>query len=207
MKQTAASQKNTPISVLIADDDRLILSTMQSGLVDAGFEVGKVENGNDALDYCLKYQPNLAILDIEMPDMSGLRVAEQLVSQTSIPFMFLTAYDTNANVNTAKDMGAIGFMVKPLAINQMIPEIQIALERDAETKQLLKSETGLKASLEKSKHINMVVGVIMERYRLTSQEAFEQIRNLARSERKTLLDVATEITSAESILIKFRPKH
>jgi AmiR/NasT family two-component response regulator len=206
MKQTSQSISKKSASILIADDDRLILVTMKSGLVGAGFEVEIVENGKDALHYCSQNEPDLVILDIEMPGVSGLNVAEYLTQHTSIPFVIFTAYDTDDYVDTAIALGAIGFLVKPLAINQLVPEIKVLLERAAESKKLHQSETGLKVSLQNSKLINLAVGVIMERYRLTAQDAFEQIRKMARSERKKLVDVATEISEAKSTLHKFKPK-
>jgi len=189
--------------ILIADDDRLVLATLSSGIKDAGFEVITASNGIDALSLCLEKNPDLAMLDIDMPGMSGLKVAENLAKKSNVAFMFLSAYGGEEFVNIAKVSGAIGFLVKPMIIEQILPEINIALERAAELKKLHVDEQKLKASLHNTQDINIAVGIIMERYHLSSDDAFEKIRAVSRSERTKIIDKAREISKAANFLNQF----
>jgi len=192
--------------ILLADDDRLVLSTMSSGLEDAGFRVIRAENGKDALDLCIEKKPDLAILDINMPQMSGMKVAEYLTEKTSVPFMFLTAYNGEEFVTAAKDMGAIGFLLKPMVVEQVVPEIKVALGRALELKESRASEDKLRKALHTVQDINIAVGIVMERYHVNSDQAFNKIRSVARSERRKLVDVACDITEAVSLLNQFNLK-
>ena len=81
-----------PPKILLADDDRLSLVNLYNGLKDANFKAFKAENGSQAIEIGLRECPDLAVLDIKMPDMSGFDVAHRLYTEKQIPFIFLTAY-------------------------------------------------------------------------------------------------------------------
>ena len=178
--------------ILVAEDERLLLVMLANSLEAAGYSVLKAENGKDALQLCFDNQPDLAILDINMPKMSGLKVGEQLKLHTDIPFMFLTAYSGEDFVENANLMGAIGFLVKPLLLEQILPEIKFQIENIRDKNERNKSEEKMKQALESNKNINLAVGILMERYHLDADTAFEKIRSLSRSKRCKIHQIAQE---------------
>ena len=78
--------------ILIVDDDRLILATMSKGLHQAGYEVLQAASGEEAYRIALESKPDLAVLDVRMPNMTGIQLARLLREQTQVPFIFLSAY-------------------------------------------------------------------------------------------------------------------
>jgi AmiR/NasT family two-component response regulator len=186
--------------ILVADDDRLVLATVTSGLRDAGYSVLEASDGTQAVELCAEHAPQLAILDLRMLGMSGLEAAHEIQSKHDTPFMIFSAYGENQMVKDAVDNGALGYLIKPLDVTQMIPSIEAALERASEIKKLKETEFHLNRALNSGRETSTAIGIVMERHQLSSQEAFERLRHLARSQRRKLWEVSAEIVRAADIL-------
>ena len=199
----AASRYATPMTahrILIADDDRLILSTLGQGLRDAGYEVLEASDGKAAVHLCETAQPELAVLDMRMPGLSGIEAARLIRERTKVPFIFLSAYGEHDIVRLAVKEGALGYLVKPVDIPQIVPAIEAALARGADISHLRESEQNLITSLEANRVTSIAVGLIMERYHLDRNTAFEQLRQIARSRQVKVRQVAEELLRAADSL-------
>lgn len=108
--------------VLLADDNRLLLSVLSTVLREAGHEVLPADSGQKALDLLRHRQPDAAILDLYMPLVSGAEVAAQCRS-LDIPFVFISAYDETEISNTASALGARGYLLKPASKAAMISAV------------------------------------------------------------------------------------
>lgn len=190
--------------IVVADDDRLVLYTIAAGLRGAGYEVLEAEEGEQAYRLCVESAPDLALLDVRMPVMSGLEVARRLRLERDTPVLFLSAYGDADTVKQAVDEGALGYLVKPLDNTQIIPAIEAALARAGEIRKLRETEENLSAALKSSREISVAVGLIMERYDLRAEEAFEALRSYARSLRRKISDVAAGIVDG-SVPADIRP--
>ena len=126
--------------ILIVDDDRLVLATLGHGLRDAGYRVSEAAEGAAALALVSREKPDLALLDVRMPDISGVKLAERLAAEHGVPFMFLSAYGDPDIIQRATELGALGYLVKPLDVPQIIPSIEAALARSAQIRSL--TDTG-----------------------------------------------------------------
>jgi response regulator NasT len=186
--------------LLVADDDRLILSTLSAGLQSRGYDVLEAADGEEALQLCGQHEPDLAILDIRMPKQTGIEVAKQLQQTADVPFMFLSAYGDEELVAVAAECGALGYLLKPLDVPQIVPAIEAAMVRAAEIRQLRDSERNLHTALASGRETSAAVGVLMERHKLTGEDAFEMLRQRARSERRKIADVARELIEATETL-------
>ena len=186
--------------ILIVDDDRLVLTTFERGLRGAGYEISTAESGPQALQVCAESPPDLVLLDIRMPEMSGLEVAQRLRRETDVPFVFLSAYDDIEILKQAAEHGALGYLVKPVDMPQVIAAIEAALARAEDIRRLKKTEADLSAALAGDREVSAAVGILMERYRLGEKEAFEALRAHARGERRKLNEVAGQILRAEETL-------
>src|ERR1700739_2133043 len=113
--------------ILVVDDDRLVLATVTHGLAKAGYEIIDADNGDDAILLARQHRPDLALLDIRMEGMSGFDVAAYLRESLQTPFMFLSAFADDATVAQVKALGAVGYLVKPLDISQIVPTVEAAL--------------------------------------------------------------------------------
>lgn len=126
--------------IVVADDNHLTIQALQATVPweEWGFQlVGCAENGIDALSQLSLYHPDIAILDINMPGMTGLEVAKQLLeSKERILFIFLTAYDEFSYAQTALQIGAFDYLLKPLD-NEALKEILLRagekLDRERQT--------------------------------------------------------------------------
>lgn len=178
--------------LLLVEDDMLILRSMGKGLRDAGYRVCEAESADEAIQVCKDAQPDLAILDIRMGELSGLELGHWL-AERDIPFMFLTAYDDESYVREANEAGALGYLVKPVDFPKLIPSLETALARAQELKQLRDSEDKLVSALKTNREISIVVGLLMARHDLTAEQAFERLRQQARQERRKVLEVAQDV--------------
>ncbi|MDD5330383.1 MAG: response regulator [Sulfuricella sp.] len=190
--------------VLIVDDDRLVLATLAKGLRQWGYEVAEASSGEAGLKFALETKPDMVLLDVNMPKMSGLEVARALRAQTSLPFMFLTAYGDSEIVKQAADLGAMGYLVKPVDISQIVPAIEAALARGRELVHLRETETQLSTALASSRETSMAVGILMEREHLDRTAAFELLRDYARSRRRKIGEVAEELLGAIELVNQMR---
>lgn len=175
--------------VLLVEDDRLILYTLSRGLRDAGYEVLEADGGAYALEICRDKKPDLALLDVRMEGLSGLDVAQAL-QQMDVPFLFLSAYDDKEIVDNAVELGALGYLVKPLDIPQILPSLSAALKRANEIRMLRESETNLSKALQNSHDTSIAIGLLMERYDMNAEMAFETLRKYARNQRQKVVTVS-----------------
>ncbi len=115
--------------ILVADDDRLVLSTLCAGLTRAGYRVEAMDNAGDVLSACAADPPDLIVLDYSMPGMSGLEAAKQIRRSSDLPILMLTAYDDVDLVQYAASLGINGYFVKPIDSSQLVPSIELNLMR------------------------------------------------------------------------------
>lgn len=186
--------------ILLVEDDRLVLATMAGGLRDAGHEVLEASNGEAALRLCEEQRPDLVILDVRLPGISGIEIAERLAESCDIPFIFLTAFDDQKIVKSAVELGAMGYLIKPIDLQQLLPAVEAVLGRALDLKQLRDDQGHLRIALAQKRETSMAIGVLMERHGLSADDAFALLRDSARSQRRKVVDLAAEIISASEVL-------
>lgn len=180
--------------LLLVDDDRLVLTTLGSGLQEAGYEVSTVESVEEAeMLLSSGMRPDLAVVDIRMSGQDGLYLARRLRELDHIPFLMLSAYSEPAMIQQASEYGALGYLVKPLDTPQLVPAIEAALSRANEIQGLRETRGQLQAALDAERDINVAIGITMAQQQLPRQQAFEQLRKTARSQRRKLAELAADI--------------
>jgi response regulator NasT len=181
-----------PAHILLVEDDVLILRTLARGLRDAGYRISEAESAEEAMQVCAGDRPDLAVLDIRMPGLSGLELGRRLLER-DIAFLFLSAYDNQEFVQEALQAGALGYLVKPLDVPRIIPTLETALARARDLARLRDNEDKLVSALQNSRETSTAVGVLMQRDGVSAEQAFETLRGLARDQRKKITDVAREV--------------
>ena len=191
--------------VLLVDDDVLILALLGKFLQQGGYDVRLATSGQMALDMVADSTrlPDLALLDVQMPGMSGIELAAHLQGEHRIPVMFLSANDDAAVVAQATDGGAVGYLVKPIDSARIVPSVKAALARGDEIRQLRSNEVRLSQALRAGRETGMAVGMLIERYRIDRDSAFRMLRDHARSHQRKLNDVAEELLDAAESLNRF----
>lgn len=189
--------------ILLADDDLVLLNMVAEGLSLAGYSVRQASQGQGALKLCRELQPDLAILDIGMPDLNGIELAKLLNREFHIPVLFLSGHGERGIVDQAMTSAgelALGYLLKPVKIDSLIPQVQAALELSQHISILRSRESRLQDSLSSSHDINLATGILMERFHLGQNEAEDTLRQLARSERRKMAELASEIIEASNRL-------
>jgi DNA-binding response OmpR family regulator len=116
---------------IVIDDDRLLSSLIQGILRDADFEhLGSAENGEAGLKACLDKQPDLVMLDINLPGADGLEVLMRIKQLKQAPKVIMVSSEaTTPHVKTALARGADGFVVKPFTAAKLLAQVENAFRR------------------------------------------------------------------------------
>lgn len=189
--------------ILIVDDNHELSSLMVIQLNAAGFDVITATSAADAIAEATAVHPDLAILDILMEGSSGLELARLLRDQFKVPFMFLSVLEDADTVNSATEIGALAYLVKPQDLRQLVPLVTAALARAEELEKLRTTESQLEKALQRSRTVSIAVGMLMERYHVGRTVAFSMLRDHARSSRRSITETADELLSAAEILNQY----
>lgn len=192
-------------TVLVVDDDRLVLATLASGLKSAGFEVIEADNGDDAILLARQHRPDLALLDMRMQGKSGMDVAGYLRDHTGTPFMFLSAFGDADIVQQAAQFGALAYLVKPLDIRQIVPAVRAALARAQEIRELREAQA-MPASAHAgagNETLGVAIGIVMQRFGLSRVTAGRRVADAAAQAQLPPEQVAQDIIQAVESLNRF----
>lgn len=183
--------------VLLVEDDRLVLATVARGLREAGYGVDTAESAEDAQEWLVQgRRPDLALLDMCMPGQDGLWLAQRLRDLDRVPFLIFSAYGDAEFVSQAAALGALAYLVKPLDVAQLIPAIETALARASEVRAMRDTHAGLQAALDADRDISVAIGLAMAYHRLPRAQAFDLLRQSARTQRRKLADVARQLIAS-----------
>src|SRR5262249_19621731 len=119
---------NQPV-ILVVDDEPQILRAMRASLPASGYEVRTARNGEEALDEIRKETPDLMVLDLWMPDMTGLEVCRRVREFSSVPIIVLSAKGTEHDKIAALDLGADDYVTKPFSLNELLARVRAVLRR------------------------------------------------------------------------------
>ena len=109
--------------ILIVDDDPHLLEFLTEVIGHAGYDTVTASSGEQALKVIEGREPDMALLDITMPGMSGLELAATLKATTTLPFMFLSAIGDSESARQAAAHGAVGYLVKPVDAATLLEKI------------------------------------------------------------------------------------
>ncbi|MEO8955988.1 MAG: response regulator transcription factor [Ktedonobacteraceae bacterium] len=122
--------------ILVVDDDPRITDLLRRVLAYEGYSVAIAADGNEALNRTLERPPDLIVLDIMLPGMNGLEVAQRLrMAGDNVPILMLTARDAVADRVKGLETGADDYLVKPFAPDELVARIKALLRRSQEERQ------------------------------------------------------------------------
>lgn len=183
--------------VIIADDESIIRMDLREMLTNLGYlVVGEAGDGRSAVNLARELKPDVAILDIKMPDMDGIEAARILTEEKIAPVVLLTAYSQRDLVERAKEAGVVGYITKPMRESDLTPAIEVAMARFSEFRALEKEVGDLKQALETRKLVDRAKGILMDTQGLTEAEAFRKIQKMSMDKRRPMKDVAEAIILA-----------
>jgi len=166
--------------ILVVDDEQQILRALQTSLRGAGYEVETAETAEGALAAAAMRPPEAIILDLVLPDGSGIDVCRELRTWTSAPVILLSAVGEEREKVAALDAGADDYVTKPVGIDELLARLRAVLRRTAPSGEPVIEVGELVVDLEKHS-----VAIAGEPVHLTPHQ-FELLRVLAVNEGKLL---------------------
>lgn len=115
--------------ILIVEDEKKIARFLELELIHEGYEVDVAHDGRTGLDKALQWQPDLMILDLMLPELSGIEVCRRLRHESDLPIIMLTAKDDVSDKVMGLDMGADDYVTKPFAIEELLARIRVGLKK------------------------------------------------------------------------------
>jgi two-component system KDP operon response regulator KdpE len=168
-------------TILVVDDEPQIRRVMLTTLTSHGYSVVEAGSGEEALEKLRAERPDLILLDVNMPGISGLDTCAEIRTSSDVPIIMLTIRNSERDKVQALDAGADDYVVKPFGVQELMARIRAALRRSAPGEATPAFSSGdLKIDFEKR-----VVTVKNHAVRLTPKE-FELLRHLVANRGKAL---------------------
>ena len=115
--------------VVICEDEAVTQMQLRRALSRAGLDiVGIATNGKEAVDTTLRERPDIVLMDIRMPVMDGIAAARRIMEAYPVCMVMLTAFANDGYQEQARQLGAAGYIVKPITSDVLLPLLQEALE-------------------------------------------------------------------------------
>ncbi len=140
MDQAGTRQRD--IRVMLVDDDPIILELLATGLTRAGYSVDTCAEAKGALERYQTNTPDVAVLDVGLPDMSGTDLARELLRAEYRPILILSNHNEQDIVRRAITSGVVGYLVKPISAEQLIPSLETSVSRHLERRGHIASHIG-----------------------------------------------------------------
>ena len=191
------------IRVVIAEDESVNRVDLEEELEQQGYEVvGAAADGEAAVNLTRELHPDVVLMDIKMPKMDGIEAAETLTREKLAPVLLFTAYSDDELIERARQAGVVHFVTKPWREKDLKPAIEIALSRFSEFRAMENKVKDLEEALATRKVVEKAKGVLMEKYKLSENEAFKRIQRLSMNNRKSMREVAEAILLAEELNVQ-----
>ena len=182
--------------ILIAEDETIIRLDLRDLLERAGFEVcGEAKDGEEAIALARSEEPELAIMDVKMPRLDGIDAARRILDERPIPIVMLTAYGQEELVSRAVEAGVFGYLVKPFREQDLLPAIAAARARHEELQALREEAESLTEALAARKVIERAKGLLMEKEKLSEEDAFARLRKASQASGRPLRVIAEAVVA------------
>jgi response regulator NasT len=186
------------IRILIADDEHLVATGLANTAADLGHKiVGIAADGEIAVRLARDHKPQLALLDIRMPKLTGIDAAMLLFSELGIPSIIISAYSDEENIKKihghGEAAGVFGYVLKPVSREQLAVAIGIALQRSAVSGMHAGRIDELENNLAHRRTVERAKWVLVERKKISEPQAHDLLQKLARDQRRPLVEIAQAV--------------
>ncbi|MBI4545599.1 MAG: response regulator [Gemmatimonadetes bacterium] len=189
--------------VLIADDEAIHNLSLTSQLEMLGHQVvATASNGREAVELARSTKPDLAILDIRMPIMTGPEAAQEITGERPIPIIILSAYSDARTVEEATRAPVFHYLVKPVEADDLAPAIAVAHARFEEWLDAKRQRDLLELKLEERKIIERAKGLLMETRGLSERDAYRFLQKTSQDKNTPMVELARKILLAAPLLQK-----
>lgn len=185
------------LRLVIADDEAVIRLGLKTMLEALGHQVvGMAADGERALALITDCKPDLVILDIKMPGLDGLTVAERLAQECPLPVVILTAYNQQALVQRAVGASVMGYLVKPVREELLGPTVELAVARFQAMEAIRSEADNLREQLVARQAVDEAKRLLMTRAGWSEAEAYRRLQMAGRQTRRSMQAVAKTVIAA-----------
>lgn len=186
--------------ILVADDETASAQALKDLLEIHGHQViGPAPDGAEAVRLAGRDHPDLAILDIDMPRMTGLEAIESITRARPIPVIVLTAHGDDAYVDRAAQLPVFTYLRKPAGEGELIPAIRMAAARFDEWQALNGRLTELSTRMDERKTIERAKGILMEIRGIAEPEAYRLLQRESQQRSRSMVEIARNVIAAQGV--------
>jgi two-component system response regulator RegX3 len=128
-KRSHSSRGDSPIKVLLAEDEESFIDALVIGLGNEGFRVTVARDGSEALKLYEETEPDIILLDLMLPKVSGIDVCRAIRTQSSVPIIMVTAKGAEIDTVVALEVGADDYVTKPYRLRELVARMRAVLRR------------------------------------------------------------------------------
>ncbi|HSJ43371.1 MAG TPA: response regulator transcription factor [Euzebyales bacterium] len=118
--------------VLVVEDEPSLVEALEFALVEEGFTVVSTRDGHDSLALFEREQPDLVLLDLMLPSLSGTDVCKRIRADSSVPIIMLTARDSEIDKVVGLEVGADDYVTKPFSMRELVARVKAVLRRSGD---------------------------------------------------------------------------
>jgi AmiR/NasT family two-component response regulator len=187
-----------PPLVLVAEDATIVRLDLCRMLSErAGFAtVVEARDGEEAVALAREHEPDLAILDVNMPKLDGIEAARAILAERLLPVVILTAYSDDASVSRAVEAGIFAYLVKPFREQDLLPAIKTARARYEDLLLLQAQFDSVTDALRAQKAVERAKSLLMQREGLSAAEAFTRLLGASNRSGQSLEVIAGAVVAA-----------
>ncbi len=194
-------ETKTPVRVVIAEDEAIVRLDLKEILLSAGYDVvGETGRGDDAVRLAEQTRPDLAILDVKMPGMSGIQAAREITKDARVAVMVLTAFSQRELIEEARDAGVAAYLVKPFrrdellgAVDQVLASCRQEWAIEAEIESFGAEGNAAEDKIATRRVVEEAKVALIEHSGMTEAEAFSFIQRTAMRTRARMREVARQV--------------
>ncbi|HEX8905260.1 MAG TPA: response regulator [Longimicrobiaceae bacterium] len=186
--------------ILVADDEPASAQALKELLEIIGHQViGPAPDGAEAVRLAIRERPDLAILDIDMPHLSGLDAIDQITRVRPIPVIVLTAHSDMEFVDRAAELPVFNYLTKPAGVDRLVPAIRLASARFREWSALSGRVSELSQKMDERKTIERAKGILMQIRGINEGDAYRLIQRESQQRSRSMVDVARTIIATQGV--------
>ncbi|MCC7349899.1 MAG: response regulator [Phycisphaerales bacterium] len=190
-----------PLRILIVEDDTLVGMGLRSQLERLGHEVvGQASTASEASGMFQSQNPDLVLLDIRLDGVDGIDLAKSLMAVRRVPMIIISAYGEAELIDRASAAGVFGYLIKPVTLEGVKAQIDVAVRRFADQQKLIEENQSLTQTLEMRKLVEKAKGIFMKRLGLSEEDAHRRLQQESQRRRVGMGEIVRKIIESEEIM-------
>jgi len=154
------SQDSSSLQILIAEDNPVVAKAIEIALLQRGYKkLLFADNGEQARDMAINQKPDIVLMDIHMPKLSGIDATREIINSYAVPVVIVTSEENQDIVSEASQAGAAAYLVKPPRPEEIERAITIALARHNDLQELRRINKELKEALDEIKTLRGILPI------------------------------------------------